>query len=82
MKDTEDLLVRPSSTLKLSEYDPDNTLGRNQDDLESEFAKLHLLMSDLQVQALRRKGKINSCCSSRHGYIRKGRNNKARNKRL
>ena len=50
MKDIEDLLVRPSSTLKLLEYDPDNTLGRNQDDLESEFDKLQAVMSDLQYK--------------------------------
>ena len=57
MKDIEDLLVRPSSTLKLSEYDPDNTLGRNQDDPESEFGKLQAVMSDLQYKLYVEKGK-------------------------
>lgn len=50
-------MVRPTTSLKLSEWDPDNTLGKNRGDLETELAEIHPIMSDLQYRLYIENGK-------------------------
>ena len=47
MKEIGELLIQ-SSNFRLSDVEPDNTFGKNREDLESDLTKLKSLISDLQ----------------------------------
>jgi len=50
LKEIRELLIRPSSALNLSSFDPGNTFGRSRKDLDSELPKLKTIMSELQYK--------------------------------
>jgi phosphoenolpyruvate carboxylase len=44
------LAVKPHTSLRLVELDPNTTLGRNKNDVETEMDELHLTLSHLQYR--------------------------------
>jgi PPK2 family polyphosphate:nucleotide phosphotransferase len=50
LKEIKNLAVKPHASLKLVEIDPDNTLGRNKNDVENELVDLHSTLSQLQYR--------------------------------
>ena len=50
MKEIRELLIRPTSGLNFSSFDPGNTFGRSQKDLDDELPKLKSIMSKLQYK--------------------------------
>jgi PPK2 family polyphosphate:nucleotide phosphotransferase len=50
LKEIRQLLIHPSSGLKLSSFDADDTFGKNREDLDSELPELMTIMSDLQYK--------------------------------
>lgn len=50
MKEIRELLIRPTSGLNFSSFDPGNTFGRSQKELDNELPKLKSIMSKLQYK--------------------------------
>ena len=50
MKEIGELLIRPTSGLNFSSFDPGNTFGRSQKELDNELPKLKSIMSKLQYK--------------------------------
>jgi PPK2 family polyphosphate:nucleotide phosphotransferase len=50
LKEIRELLISPTSGLNLSSFDPDNTFGSCQKDLDSELPELKSIMSELQYK--------------------------------
>ena len=50
MQEIKKLVVKPHTSLKLVEIDPNNTLGRNKSDIETELAELRSTLSYLQYR--------------------------------
>jgi PPK2 family polyphosphate:nucleotide phosphotransferase len=50
LKEIKNLAVKPHTSLKLVEIDPNNTLGRNKNDIENELVELHSTLSQLQYR--------------------------------
>jgi PPK2 family polyphosphate:nucleotide phosphotransferase len=50
LQEIKKLVVKPHTSLKLVEIDPNNTLGRNKSDIETELTELHSTLSHLQYR--------------------------------
>jgi len=50
LKEIEQLLIRPTENFKLSNFDPDDTFGKNREHLEGELDKLKSIMERLQYK--------------------------------
>ena len=50
MLEIKKLAVKPHTSLRLVELDPNTTLGRNKNDVETEMDELHLTLSHLQYR--------------------------------
>ena len=50
LKEIEQLLIRPTESFKLSNFDPDDTFGKNHEHLDNELDKLKSIMERLQYK--------------------------------
>ena len=44
------MLIHPGEDLNLSDFDPDNTFGKSQEDINGELPKLRSLMAEMQYK--------------------------------